>query len=106
MVRVSELLEIPVVVAATDLLGYFLLSMAPLMEKHLGLRMLEMPLELPSVPIYMIWHEMRRKEAAHRWLRELVVTEISRFASGQVSTDVSHALERRGLRGIINGATT
>ncbi len=73
--------------AATDLLGYFLLSMAPLMEKQLGPRMLEMPLVLPPVPIYMIWHEMCRKEVAYRWLREFVMTEISRFASGQVSTE-------------------
>jgi hypothetical protein len=29
----------------------------------------------------MIWHEARRHDAAHRWLRE-VVRELSRFAPG------------------------
>ncbi len=78
--RVSELLEIPTVVASTDLLGMFLSSMGPLMEKRLGLRVLPIPLELPPMPIYMIWHETRRHDAAHRWLREIVVTELSTSA--------------------------
>ena len=81
-VRVSELLEIPTVVASTDLLGIFPLSMGPLMEKRLGLRVLPFPLELPSVPIYMIWHETRRNDAAHSWLREVVAEKLERFAPG------------------------
>jgi LysR family transcriptional regulator, transcriptional activator for leuABCD operon len=81
-VRVSELLEIPTVVASTDLLGLFPLSMGPLMEERLGLRVLPIPLELPPMPIYLIWHETRRHDAAHRWLRELVVAELGGSASG------------------------
>jgi LysR family transcriptional regulator, transcriptional activator for leuABCD operon len=81
-VRVSELLEMPVVVASTDLLGIFLSSMGPLMKKRLGLQILPIPLELPPMPIYMIWHETRRHDAAHRWLREFVVQELGRFAQG------------------------
>ena len=77
-VHVSELLEIPTVVASTDLLGIFPSSMGPLMEKRLGLRVLPIPLQLPVVPIYIIWHEMRGNDAAHRWLRELVATKLSR----------------------------
>ena len=81
-VRVSELLEIPTVVASTDLLGIFLSSMGPLMKRRLGLQVLPIPLELPPMPIYMIWHETRRQDTAHRWLRELVVQELGRFAQG------------------------
>ena len=81
-VRVSELLEIPTVVASTHLLGIFLSSMGPLMEKRLGLRVLPIPLEIPEIPIYMIWHETRRNDTAHRWLREVVVAELGRFAGG------------------------
>jgi DNA-binding transcriptional LysR family regulator len=79
-VRVSELLEVPTVVASTDLVGMFVSSMGPLLEKRLKLQVLEIPLELPPLPIYKIWHETRRNDAAHRWLRELVVAELSRFA--------------------------
>jgi DNA-binding transcriptional LysR family regulator len=78
---VSELLEIPTVVAGTDLLGIFPSSMAPLLQK-LGLQILAIPLELPPLPIYMIWRESRRNEAAHRWLRDFVVGEMSRIGSG------------------------
>jgi DNA-binding transcriptional LysR family regulator len=81
-VRVSELLEIAVVVASTDLLGALPSSMGPLVEKHLGLRVLPIPLDLPAIPIYLIWHETRRNDAAHRWLRDFVVEELGRFVSG------------------------
>jgi DNA-binding transcriptional LysR family regulator len=50
------------------------------MEQRLGLQVLPLPLELPSAPIYMIWHETRRHDMAHRWLREVVAEEIGRFA--------------------------
>jgi DNA-binding transcriptional LysR family regulator len=75
-VRVSELLEIPTVVASTDLLGFMPLSIGSLLEKRLGLRVLALPLELPAVPVYMIWHEARSKDAGHRWLREIAATEV------------------------------
>jgi LysR family transcriptional activator for leuABCD operon len=78
-VRVSELLEIPTVVANTDLLGIFLASMVSLVEKPLGLKILAIPIELPALPIYMIWHEKRRNDAAHRWLREIVTEEFGRL---------------------------
>jgi DNA-binding transcriptional LysR family regulator len=81
-VRVSELLEIPIVVANTDLLGIFLTSMASLVERPLGLRILTVPIDLPALPIYMIWHETRRNDAAHRWLREIVVKEFGRLTPG------------------------
>ena len=82
VVVVSELLEIPGIVANTDLLGMFASSMAPLLQKGLGLQVLAIPLDLPTVPIHMIWHETRRKDAAHRWLRELVATELGRATAG------------------------
>jgi DNA-binding transcriptional LysR family regulator len=78
--HVSELLEIPTLVAGTDLVGVFAASMGPLMEQRLGLQVLPLPLGSPSVPIYMIWHETRRHDAAHRWLRESVEQELVRFA--------------------------
>jgi len=81
-VHVSELLEIPTLVASTDLVGVFAASMGPLMEQRLGLQVLPLPLELPPVPIYMIWHETRRHDAAHRWLREVVEQELGGFAPG------------------------
>jgi LysR family transcriptional regulator, transcriptional activator for leuABCD operon len=82
VVRVSQLLEIPTVVVSTDLLGIIPSSMGPLMEKRLGLRVLAIPLELPALPIYMIWHETRRHDSAHHWLREVVAAEFDRHRQG------------------------
>jgi DNA-binding transcriptional LysR family regulator len=81
--HVSELLEIPTVVASTDLLGVFPSSMGPLMEKRLGLKVFSIPLELPPIPIYMIWHETRRHDTAHSWLRDVVVSELGRFEKAE-----------------------
>jgi DNA-binding transcriptional LysR family regulator len=52
--------------------------MRPLMEKQLRLQVLAVPLDLPTLPIYAIWHETRRNDTAHRWLRELVAAEVGR----------------------------
>ena len=81
-VLVSELLEIPTLVASTDLVGIFLASMGPLMEQRLGLQVIPPPLASPSLPIYMIWHETRRHDPAHRWLREIIAQELIHFAPG------------------------
>jgi DNA-binding transcriptional LysR family regulator len=81
VVRVSELLEIPAVVASTDLLGLMPASLGSLMEKRMGLRVLVIPLELPVVPVYMIWHQTRRNDSGHRWLREIVAKEVGRLTS-------------------------
>jgi DNA-binding transcriptional LysR family regulator len=81
-VHVSELLEVPTVVAGTDLVGVFAASMGSHMVERLGLQVLPIPLELPPVPIYMIWHETRRHDTAHRWLREVVAQELGGFAVG------------------------
>lgn len=81
-VRVSELLEIPAVVASTNLLGVFPLSMGQLMQERLGLQVFAFPIELASLPVYMVWHESRRQETAHRWLRDLVATQVARTARG------------------------
>jgi len=82
VVHVSELLEIPTLVATTDLVGIFAASMGPILERQLGLQVLPLPFESPFVPIYMIWHEARRHDGAHRWLREVVAEELGRFALG------------------------
>ena len=80
VVRVNELLEMPTMVANTDLVSIFLWSMGSLIGKRLGLQVLAIPLKLPPMPIYMVWHETRRSDNAHRWLRELVAAELRRYA--------------------------
>jgi DNA-binding transcriptional LysR family regulator len=80
MVHVSELLQVPLIVARTDLLGLFPWSMTFLARHEIGLQVVNIPLDLPPLPIHLIWHETRRHDAAHRWLRELITTELRRAA--------------------------
>lgn len=87
---ISELLEVPTVVACTDLVGIFPSSMVSLLSARLHLQALELPIELPNdgeLTIYLVWHEARRNDAAHRWLRALVEEELPRFAN---QTGTSH----------------
>jgi len=79
--RVSEFLEIPTVVAATDLLGIFPRSGSEVIARIRGLRLLDLPFDIPGVPILLTWHEARRKELAHIWLRRTVRDAIRRFAA-------------------------
>jgi len=53
------------------------------METRLGLKELPFPTELPPLPIYMIWHETRRHDSGHSWLREIVVTELGRSENAE-----------------------
>jgi DNA-binding transcriptional LysR family regulator len=83
--HVSELLEIPAVVANTDLLGIFMSSMGQLLQEQMGLKILAIPLELPALPVHLVWHESRRNDAAHRWLREMLVAQLSPPPTGLTS---------------------
>lgn len=75
--RVSEFLEVPYLVATTDMLGYLPASLArPALQAGL-VREVEMPVALPPIPIFLIWHETRRTDAGHRWLRALAARAIA-----------------------------
>jgi DNA-binding transcriptional LysR family regulator len=43
----------------------------------LGLVVLPLPLELPSAPIYLSWHQRYDTDHAHAWLRGLARTALT-----------------------------
>ncbi|MFE2013609.1 LysR family transcriptional regulator [Streptomyces sp. NPDC059491] len=43
----------------------------------LGLAVLPLPLELPSAPVYLSWHQRHDTDHAHTWLRELARTALT-----------------------------
>lgn len=75
---VSEALEVPAIVASTDLVGAIFGSAAQLISPALGLIEIHLPNDVGKVPIQAIWHESRRPDAGHLWLRKLVAAELSR----------------------------
>ncbi|WP_406363206.1 LysR family transcriptional regulator [Streptomyces sp. NBC_00715] len=44
---------------------------------HLGLVLLPLPLELPSAPVYLSWHQRYDTDPAHAWLRDLARTALT-----------------------------
>ncbi|MBX9698649.1 MAG: LysR family transcriptional regulator [Acetobacteraceae bacterium] len=77
---VSEFLEVPYVVAHTDLLGFIPRTMTQRAVRDFGLQLIPLPVASLPVPIWLIWHETRRADDGHRWLRGLVAETISTLA--------------------------
>lgn len=73
---ISEFLEIPYIVAHTDMLGFVPRTMARRAMGDLGLQAIDLPLSALPVPVYLIWHETRRADDGHRWLRDLVAVTV------------------------------
>ena len=80
VLQVSECLEIPTLVRIFDLLSILPRSLAPTLIAYLGLNVFPFPAVIPRVPIYAVWHESRRHDPAHQWLRKVVAEELRRQA--------------------------
>lgn len=83
--RVSEFLEVPAVVASTELLGLMPKSIARQLRAIGLLHLLPLPFDLGKVPIVLTWHAGRRRDPGHMWLRRLVRQEVRRFVGAAVS---------------------
>ena len=75
---VSEWLEIPTLVSIFDLLSVVPRSLAPTLVDHLGVKVAPFPASIPRVPIFAVWHETRRNDPAHQWLRKVIAGELRR----------------------------
>ncbi|MBW6396720.1 LysR family transcriptional regulator [Roseomonas sp. HJA6] len=69
---VSEYLEVPFVVSRTDYLGVLPKSMACIAARDFRMIVVEVPGPSIRIPIWLVWHEGRRRDAGHAWLRGLV----------------------------------
>jgi DNA-binding transcriptional LysR family regulator len=71
-VRVSHFLNVPPLVAATDLVAALSRRVAEPFARMLPLRLFEPPLKLEVSRVGMVWHDAVHDDPAHRWLREVV----------------------------------
>ncbi|MFI5866519.1 LysR family transcriptional regulator [Streptomyces sp. NPDC051546] len=55
----------------TDLLVTLPDAVTRAARDHLGLATLAVPLPLPGVPLYLLWHQRYDNDSAHTWLRDL-----------------------------------
>ncbi len=77
---VSEYLEVPFVVARTDYLGVLPRSMARIAAQDFRMVVADVPGPPIRIPIWLVWHEGRRRDAGHAWLRALVQREMQASA--------------------------
>jgi DNA-binding transcriptional LysR family regulator len=80
VLQVSEWLEVPTIVAIFDLISIVPKSLGRILTQCMELNVFPFPAQLPDVPIFAIWHESRRNDVSHRWLRETVADELLRHA--------------------------
>ena len=78
---VSEYLEIPYLVAHTDLLGFIPRTLALRAVHDSPLRIIPLPEAEVPIPVCLVWHETRRTDEGHRWLRDLVAEVVMAEAS-------------------------
>jgi DNA-binding transcriptional LysR family regulator len=83
VLSVSEFLEVPFLVMQTDLLGFVARSMISPASDAAGLIVIDPGLPPLDVPISLIWHETRRADEGHRWLRDFVARHIIAAAQGR-----------------------
>jgi len=70
--RVSHFLNVPTLVASTDLIAALSRRVAEPFAKLLPLRLFEPPLRLRPSRIGMVWHDSLEDDPAHRWLRGVI----------------------------------
>jgi len=66
---VQDALAVPYTVVNTGLIALVPSRLAVSVARHLPLRILQPPIELPEQTIALYWHERTHNGAAHRWLR-------------------------------------
>lgn len=68
-ISVTNWLALPQIVAYSDLICTCPKLFAEVAAEHFNLQLHPLPMQLASIPVYMIWHESQQEKAAHRWLR-------------------------------------
>jgi len=74
--RVSHFLNVPMLVANTDLVAALSRRVAEPFTRMLPLRLFDPPLRLRTSRVGMVWHDSLHDDPGHRWLRG-VIAEVS-----------------------------
>ncbi len=72
VLRVPNVLMVPAVVAATDMIAMVPARIAEQDRERLGLQVFTPPVRLERPEVRMFWHERMHRDPAHAWLRGVV----------------------------------
>ena len=64
--------SMPIIVQNTDFVCTLPRRMAQAYAHQLRLKTLKTPLDLPSLPLYMVWSKSMDRDPAHQWLRNSI----------------------------------
>ena len=78
VVSLSEFLEVPFVALQTDFVCYLPESMLKRNNGEVLLHVIKNVIPDIPIPISLVWHESRRTDGGHRWLRDLVAATVVR----------------------------
>lgn len=62
--------QLPFYVQASDLVGLTSKNLARWMTQHYDIRFFTLPIPVPPIATYLVWHRERDQDATHRWFRE------------------------------------
>ena len=85
--RVASFVAAPFVAARSDLVLTAPVGILEAAALYAPLRLFVPPVKLPSDGATMLWHERWQRDAAHRWLREMM---------SEVMTELSHDIDLAG----------
>ena len=72
-VQLARFISLPYIIARTDLLVTLPSSAARvLVEAHGNLKMVELPVSMPTFDVCLYWHERHQANSANRWLRTVI----------------------------------
>ncbi|MDR7152036.1 DNA-binding transcriptional LysR family regulator [Hydrogenophaga palleronii] len=85
-VWLPSFLGLSTVIGATDHICTLPRRAAALMEQRGGVRMLELPFELPSYVVKQIWHARQAQDPANKWLRNQLADMYAQARTGRQRT--------------------
>jgi len=70
--EVPHYLSMPAILKQTDYVSTMPRRVAQVVAENYGLKIVNLPLDVPDMPIYMSWNTAQTSEPAHRWFRESI----------------------------------
>jgi DNA-binding transcriptional LysR family regulator len=72
VLRIQNLLVVPAVVAGGDTIATLPLRLAHRLRHFMPLQIMDLPFDVPSYRLSMVWHERTQHDCAQRWLRQTI----------------------------------
>ncbi|WP_254222977.1 LysR substrate-binding domain-containing protein [Burkholderia multivorans] len=80
-VTTSDFCSIATALIGTQMIAIMHRRLANELSRRLPLRLVDTPIEIPTVREFLQWHEYREKDPCHRWLRERLIEAAAGLAA-------------------------